>query len=486
MSDRFYLCIDSGTTCLKLALFDAEGGIRDTYVSFLESRVSESGESEMDMDSLWSAVRAGVRALGERGVESRNALQQLSGIGICAQGDGLWPLDGERRPFMPAILWNDTRARDLMPEIEDTLASHYTEKRTAAQFAGANAVLLRWLRDNAPERYRRTAHVLHCKDWLNYKLTGEIATDFSDAGTSLFSRVDGAYDFSALELLGVLDKAASFPSVFPSSKTIGWTQPRALPFVPEGVPVIAGSLDLVAASLGLGQSQPGETLAILGTTFCTLQIVPDDAIGDWPTLGSVLFSLIPGRSLRLLASLNGAGVLDWGRRVLGNLSLDEAETEAEAVPCGCEGLGFFPCIYGERAPFRDPMGCRTFIGLRAHHDRGHMLRAIYEGLALMIRTSLLKMPCFPSSLGVTGGASRSALLCRIMADCLQIPVYRVTGRELGLEGIFRLLTGNLDEWDERRETESTFLPGDPEPYRIVSRRFDMLLENREIFKNRGG
>lgn len=482
MSDRFYLCADAGTTCLKLALFEAGGRIIGTYAAFLESRVSDSGESEMDMEGLWSAFQAGVGELGNRSPENRDALRRLSGIGICAQGDGFWPLDAERRPFRPAILWNDTRARDLMPEVEEKLGALYAQKRTAAQFSGANAVLLRWLKDEMPVDYHRTAHVLHCKDWLNYRLTGEIATDFSDAGTSLFSRVDGAYDFSALEILGVAEKAAAFPPVFASGETVGRTRPEVLPFVPEGVPVIAGSLDLVAASLGLGQSQPEETLAILGTTFCTLQVVPDDAIEHWPALGSILFSLIPGRSLRLLASLNGAGVLDWGRRVLGNLSIEDAEAEAEAVPPGCEGIGFFPCIYGERAPFRDPMGCGAFVGLRVHHGRGHMLRAVYEGLALMTRASLLEMPRFPSSLGLTGGASRSPLLCRILADCLQIPIRRVASREPGLEGIFRILTGRIEE---RGETERSFLPGDPELYRIAIQRFDGLLENREIFKNRG-
>lgn len=438
---RRYLCADAGTTHLKLALRDESGRTLGRFATPLESRVAEGGCSEMDMDALWEAFRGGVDALGRESAENRAALRNLSGIGICAQGDGLWAIDADGRPVGPAILWNDTRASDLMPEVERLLAPRYTESRTAAQFSGANAVLLRFLKRTDPERYRRIASVLHCKDWLNYRLTGRIVTERTDAGTSVFSRTAGTYDETLLRLLGVPEAASQLPPVFASDAVIGRTLEGALPHVGAGVPVIAGALDLAAAAYGLGVREPGQTLCILGTTFCMLQVIDDAAVAEWPKIGSVLYSLVPGRSIRLLASLNGGAVLEWARRTTGAGGIGEAEAEASAVPPGSEGVTFAPFLFGERAPFRDACASGSFGGLRAHHSRGHLLRATYEGLASAMRLIAEAMPLYPENLAVTGGASNSSLLCRTLADVLEVPVERVSADEPGIEGVFSLLSG---------------------------------------------
>lgn len=473
-----YLCADAGTTHLKLALRDESGRTLGRSAARLESRVAEGGCSEMDMDALWEAFRGGVDALGRESEENRAALGDLSGIGICAQGDGLWAIDADGRPVGPAILWNDTRASGLMPEVERLLASRYAQSRTAAQFSGANAVLLRLLKRDQPERYRRVASVLHCKDWLNYRLTGRIATELTDAGTSVFSRTAGMYDETLLRLLGVPEAASWLPPVLASDAVTGRTLEGALPHVGAGVPVIAGGLDLAAAALGLGVRDAGETLCILGTTFCILQMVEDAAVAEWPTIGSILFSLIPGRSIRLLASLNGSAVLDWGRRIMGGLSVDDAEREASAAPSGCDGAGFIPFLYGERAPFRDPGACGAFVGLRAHHDRGRMLRAMYEGLAAAMRLCAESLPTYPRRVVVTGGASNSDLLCRILADTLEADVERVRVSEPGIEGIFSLLAGRRAASGIGAET-FCFAPGKAEACREAVDRLREYVRKRD-------
>ena len=456
--EKRYLCADAGTTHLKLALRDESGRTLGRYATRLESRVAEDGCSEMDMDALWEAFRGGVDALGRESAENLAALGNLSGIGICAQGDGLWAIGADGRPVGPAILWNDTRASDLMPEVERLLAPRYAESRTAAQFSGANAVLLRFLKMNDPERYRRIASVLHCKDWLNYRLTGRIGTERTDAGTSVFSRTAETYDETLLRLLGIPEAAAWLPPVLASDAVIGRTIEGALPHVSAGVPVIAGGLDLAAAAFGLGVRAAGQTLCILGTTFCVLQVVDDATVAEWPKIGSILYSLVPGRSIRLLASLNGSAVLEWGRRIMGGPGIEDAEREASAAPAGCGGAAFVPFLYGERAPFRDPGACGAFVGLRAHHDRGCMLRAMYEGLAAAMRLCAESLPTYPRRVVVTGGASNSDLLCRILADTLEATVERVRVSEPGIEGIFSLLAGRRTERESDAE-RFRFAPG---------------------------
>lgn len=474
---KTWLCIDAGTTHLKLALKSDAGGTLSLRSRRLESSVAEGGRSEMDMEALWREVRGGVQSLAAD-EEGARALANLAGIGVCAQGDGLWLLDGAGTPVRPAILWNDTRAKEIMERIEPESEALCAETRTVAQFAGSNAVLLRWLKEHEPENYRRAAYALHCKDWLNYRMTGRIAADPTDAGTSLLSRVSGEYDTGMLQLLGIPEALPLLPEIVPSRSIVGRVRDGALPGVPEGTPVIAGSLDVAAAAEGLGIRDAGQTLCILGTTFCVLRMI-GDSVSEWPRIGSILYSLSPERSLRLLASLNGSAVLDWGRRLFGGLEIHRAEEEASRIEPGANGLCFLPFIFGERAPFRDAAASGSFMGLRAHHERAHMLRAIYEGLAMVVRMCIDSMGSCGTSEGseviVAGGAAGSALFCGILADLLQRSVVRRDVAEPGIEGVFSLLAGRAPAWSDAVRFE----PGHGRRYEPVFDRFRTLLEQRE-------
>jgi sugar (pentulose or hexulose) kinase len=474
---KTWLCIDAGTTHLKLALKSDAGETLSLRSRRLESSVTEGGRSEMDMEALWREVRGGVESLAAD-EECASALANLAGIGVCAQGDGLWLLDGAGTPVRPAILWNDTRAKEIMERIEPESEALCAETRTVAQFAGSNAVLLRWLKEHEPENYRRGAHALHCKDWLNYRMTGRIAADPTDAGTSLLSRVSGEYDTGMLQLLGIPEALPLLPEIVPSRSIFGRVRDGALPGVPEGTPVIAGSLDVAAAAEGLGIRDAGQTLCILGTTFCVLRMI-EDSVSEWPRIGSILYSLSPERSLRLLASLNGSAVLDWGRRLFGGLEIHRAEEEASRIEPGANGLCFLPFIFGERAPFRDAAASGSFMGLRAHHERAHMLRAIYEGLAMVVRMCIDSMGSCGTPEGseviVAGGAAGSALFCGILADLLQRSVVRRDVEEPGIEGVFSLLAGRAPAWSDAVRFE----PGHGRRYEPVFDRFRTLLEQRE-------
>lgn len=479
---KTWLCIDAGTTHLKLALKNDAGETLSLRSSRLESFVAEGGRSEMNMEALWQEVRGGVESLSASADEEcSKGLANLAGIGVCAQGDGLWLLDGAGMPVRPAILWNDTRAKEIMERIEPESEALCKKTRTAAQFAGSNAVLLRWLKENEPENFRRGAHALHCKDWLNFRLTGRIATDPTDAGTSLLSRVSGEYDTEMLQLLGIPEALPLLPEIVPSRSIIGRVRDGALPGVPEGTPVIAGSLDIAAAAEGLGIRDAGQTLCILGTTFCVLRMIEERKCGgeEWPRIGSILYSLSPEHSLRLLASLNGSAVLDWGRRLFGDLEICRVEEEASRIEPGANGLCFLPFIFGERAPFRDPAASGAFMGLRAHHERAHMLRAIYEGLAMVVRMCMDLMGSYGTQKGseviIAGGAAGSALFCGILADLLQRSVVRRDVAEPGIEGVFSLLSGRVPACSDAVRFE----PGHGRCYEPVFNRFCALLEQGE-------
>lgn len=471
---KTYLCIDAGTTHLKLALKEESGTMLSLWSCRLKSTVTEDGRSEMDMEALWLEVRRGVEFLAADEAGAR-ALGNLAGVGVCAQGDGLWLLDGAGKPVRPAILWNDTRAKEIMERIEQEAKLICAETRSVAQFAGSNAVLLRWLAENEPASLWKAVHALHCKDWLNYKMTGRIVTDPTDAGTSLLSRTSEKYDIRMLELLGIPEARSLLPEIVPSRSVVGGVLDGVLPGVPAGTPVIAGSLDVAAAAEGLGIRDVGQTLCILGTTFCVLQMISDDRTSEWPRIGSILCSLSSGRSLRLLASLNGSAVLDWGRSLFGELEIQQAEDEAASIAPGADGVLFLPFVFGERAPFRDAAASGAFLRVRAHHGRAHMLRALYEGLAMVVRTCIEAMPAPPVCINLTGGVAGSQLFCRILTELLNREVIRRDVKEPGIEGIWSLLTG-------RSLTSSDtvcFMPVAPLLYEPIFVRFQACLEQRE-------
>jgi sugar (pentulose or hexulose) kinase len=176
-----YLCIDAGTTRLKAALVDQTGDILALADRNAEVMLPFEGACEMDMEALWSLLCSVTQELKERFPAQWQAIE---GVGVTGQGDGMWPVDAEGRPVGRAMLWNDTRTRGLGIERDAELSEFLVSKRSTALFAGAFPVLLKWLKQNVPADYARIAHVLHCKDWLNFRLTGVLASDYSDQSTA--------------------------------------------------------------------------------------------------------------------------------------------------------------------------------------------------------------------------------------------------------------------------------------------------------------
>ena len=195
----------------------------------------------------------------------------LAGMAIAAQGDGLWPVDRAGRPVRPAILWNDTRAKRLdlpeLPELDRFCAGHAVTRL----FPGAAPMLLLWLRRHEPEQYARTARALHCKDWLNYCLTGELATDFSDASTAALDVETRRYVPGLLERMGIPEALALLPEPRGSAERVGRVTPAAAQRtgLPSGLEVMTGALDVAAVAVGADADRPGAAVTIIGTTLCS-------------------------------------------------------------------------------------------------------------------------------------------------------------------------------------------------------------------------
>lgn len=459
---EIYLGIDAGTTRIKAALVDSNGGIlaaEDRNVKVLKPF---EGACEIDMGLLWNQLCEITQQLRN---ECPQYWDNIKGIGISGQGDGVWPIDSSGSPVRNAILWNDTRGKSVALNDEEELGQYLIENSITPLVVGSAPLTLKWIKENEPENYSKISYSLHCKDWLNYRLTGEVATDYSDASTAAINIFTKEYDRNLFGMLDISEAYDMMPPLYPTTHIVGHVTEAAAQQsgLPKGIPVIAGAIDVAAACLGAGVTKTGDGLTILGTTLCNEVLIDKSQVDIKDRNGSALCSIIPGKYVRVMAALSGNSTIDWAKAVLApDLGFKEMEQELEKVPLGSRGVMYHPYIYGERSPFKDPFACGGFYGLTARHGRYDMMRAVYEGMVLSLKNCWNSLPQTDGKLYISGGGAVSDFTCQMIADALGKQVLRPDRKELGIYGIVTAIRMGLDENGGIPEFESaqcdTFSP----------------------------
>jgi xylulokinase len=405
--------IDVGTTGVKGLAIDGEGRVIARAERGYPLSTPRPGWAEQDPELWWEAAQD---VLGEL----RGAAGTPVGIGLSGQMHGLVALDSSDRVLRPAILWNDQRTAVECAEIERTIGLERLIELTGNRaLPGFTAPKLLWLRRHEPEIYRRIAHVLLPKDYVRLRLCGERATDVADAsGTLLLDVARRRWSADVIESLGL--DGGWLPEVLESPAVSGHTR--------DGVPVAAGAGDQAAGALGVGVDQPGPLSVVLGTSgvvFATLERFVADAQARLHTFCHA----VPHAWHAMGVMLSAAGSLRWLRdAVAPGIPYDELIAGAASWPPGTEGLIFLPYLAGERTPHADPDARGAFVGLSMRHDRGALVRAVLEGVALGLRDSLdliSSMGMRPELGRVSGGGARSEEWVRIVASVLELPLERV-------------------------------------------------------------
>ncbi len=474
-----YLGIDAGTTKIKAALMEEE-----RIVALAERNAQTLSPfpcaCEMDMEALWRLLCDVTNELREKAYDH---WCRLSGVAICAQGDGMWPIDAQGKPVGNAILWNDTRARETGIEHDGEMSDFLVSRCSTALFAGAYPVILQWLKRERSSDYKRIAHVFHCKDWLNFRLTGVIASDYSDQSTASIDIFTKDYVEELFDRLDIPEMKAVLPPLYPSTHVLGSVTERAHKEtgLPVGVPVVTGCIDVAAVALGVGMRNAGDGCCILGTTLCCEMLLDAAQVDVLDTNGSALCSVLPGKYNRVMAANSGTASIDWVRSLLcPELGYAEIDQAISKVPAGSNGVLFHPYLYGERAPFRDPSACGGFYGLRADHTRMDLLRAAHEGMALSLRDCFENLPRSEGPLYLSGGGAQSDFTCQLVADTLNKTVLRPNRRELGIEGIVktaRMALENAIPEDACNECTS-FLP-DAGTHRLMDKLYSEFVGLRK-------
>ncbi len=489
MDNHVYLCIDSGTSRVKAALVDGSGKILEIAGEDAPVLHPREGYCEMDMDGLWELFCTITNHLAKKSPE---LWSKIEGVGIAAQGDGLWAIDAQGKPVGNAILWNDTRVSELELPDRAKIDTYLRENHSTGLSTSSLPYQLCWVKKHNPENYARIAHVFHCKDWLNFKLTGEVATDHSDRSNATTDIFTMELLPKALELMGIPESAQMHPKTYPSTHILGGVSQKAseLCGIPQGVPVMMGAIDVAAVCLGAGAVNLGDKCTILGTTLCNETLVSAQQVDHAKSFGGILRSILPDKYLWVMAAQSGTATIGWAKGVLApGLSVGELDAAVEGIPMGARGILYHPYVYGERAPFRNPSACGGFYGLRTEHTAIDMMRAVYEGVIFSLMDCYNYLPDGDGVMYISGGGSNCDLLCQLTAHGLNSSVVRPAGKELGICGMATALgvaLGHTDSFAPKNAQEQKSFEPQSKPHEHLMslyKQFVALRPSMEPFWN---
>ncbi|RCV47879.1 xylulokinase [Marinitenerispora sediminis] len=429
MAVRALLGIDLGTSGVKALVTGVDGaalGEADAEYPVVSAR---PGWAETDPGLWWSATVRAVRA-ALAGARERAGDCAVAAIGLDGQMHGLVLADAAGRPVRPALLWADQRAAAVLGRWTG-LPAGLRGRLANPLVPGMTGPLLRWVAEHEPEAAAAARWALLPKDWLRLRLTGAAGTEPSDASATLLWDVP-ADGWSAEAAAAVDLPERLLPPVLPSGAAAGGltaAAARELGVAPD-VPVAAGAGDTPAALLATGL-RPGQAQVTVGSGA---QVVTLAGTAE-PVPGVHVYRTATAAGWYRMAAVQNAGIaLDWVRGLLGT-SWPELYESADTGAPGADGVTFVPHLTGERTPVLDPAATGALSGLRLASDRGTVLRAALEGVALSVRHAASALPGgLPPQVRLAGGGTRHPAFRRLLADVLGVELHPVRLRSASALG----------------------------------------------------
>lgn len=430
----YLIGIDVGTGGVKTIVVNETGEI--IARSFHEYPLSQPkpGWTEQDPWDWWQAT---LKSLQDVAQQLGPRVSDVKGIGLSGQMHSSVFLDADRNVIRPAILWNDGRTAPQCRWITETIGKEELIRHTSnPALEGFTAPKIVWLMQNEPENYRKVRWVLLPKDYVRMQLTGEIYTEISDAaGTLLLDVTHRTWSQTVMQKLGIDPQI--MPPVRESIDVCGTLTSEVAKAVglPAGIPVAGGGADNACGAVGTGIVKSGRALSSIGTSGVVL--VQTDVPRTDPEAKVHTFNhAIPNRWYNMGVSLSAGLSLKWFRDTLGHIekqmealsgvdAYDLLTKQAAPVPPGSEGLLFLPYLTGERTPHADANARGVFVGISPRHTKGHLIRAVLEGVVFALRDSLeiiRGMGTDVPEIRAIGGGAKSSLWRQIQADVLNVPI----------------------------------------------------------------
>ncbi len=425
-----YLGIDTSTTATKALLIDAGGGVVAIGRSEYDYETPRPLWSEQSPQLWWDATVASIRdALAAAGVDGSD----VAAVGLTGQMHGLVLLEDAGEVLRPAILWNDQRTQAECDEIRERIGKQRLIAVTGNDaLTGFTAPKILWVRNHEPDVFANAAHVLLPKDYVRYRLTGAFATDKAGAsGTLLFDLAARDWSEELVAALGIPGDWLPETHEGPAITGVLSAEAAAATGLSGGIPVMGGGGDQAANGVGVGAVTPGVVALSVGTSGVVFAAA-DRPIFEPEGRLHAFCHAVPGTWHLMGVMLSAAGSYRWFRDVMApGVDFPALDDEAATVPAGSNGLVFLPYLTGERTPHPDPLARGAFVGLTVRHGRGHLARAVMEGVAFGLRDSveLMGQQIELGETRVAGGGAASAVWVQIIADVLNRPIRLVVAEE---------------------------------------------------------
>ena len=457
------LCgIDVGTSATKTLLCTPDGKVLATASVEYPVYTPKPGWSEQNPDDWWKATVQGLKAVCRKAKVKPRA---ITGIGLSGQMHGSVFVDKNGKALRRALLWNDQRTAAECAEIEERAGGRKQLIKMVSNVAltGFTAPKILWVRKHDPRTYEKTFKILLPKDYIRLKLTGEYASEVSDAaGTLLLDVKARQWHAGLLERLRI--DSDLMPRLYESPEVTGQVTPAVakLTGLAPGTPVVGGAGDQPAGAVGNGIVRTGIVSATMGTSGVVFAHADEPVPNEDGALQSFCHA-VPGKWCVFGCMLSAGGSLQWLRNTLmaddveafrkarkdPGLLYPEMLAEAAEAPPGCEGLLFLPYLTGERCPYADPDARGAWVGLTVRHNRSHLIRSVVEGITFGMRDQVEIM----RSRGVkvtevraSGGGAASAFWRQMQADMYNARVVTINTREGGALGVALLAAVGTGEY----------------------------------------
>jgi xylulokinase len=481
----YWLGLDVGTSGSRALLISTHGRVVATYTApHEEMQMAKPSWAEQDPDDWWRASTEAIRGvLKEAGIDGA----AISGVGLTGQMHGLVLLDQHDKIVRPALIWCDQRSQRQVDEINARLGPENILKWTANPvLTGFTLPKLLWVRDNEPQRFEAVRKILLPKDYPRFKLTGEFATDVSDAsGTALFDVVHRNWSEPMISGLG-LDRSI-LPKAYESREVTGRITAAAAKEtgLKEGTPVVGGAGDQGASAIGNGITETGTVSCTIGTSgvvFAYLDKPAYDPQGRVHTFCHAIPNV-----WHVMGVTQGAGLsLQWFRnRFAPGVEYDDLTAEATLSPAGAHGLFWLPYLMGERTPHLDANARGAWIGLTAKHQRADLGRAILEGVCYSQKDGLQiieELGAKPSLVRLSGGGAKSPFWHQLFADIFDKRVVTLQTQEGSAYGAALLAMIGTGEYGSAAEISKVVVKevGDKRP---TAKAVEFYKQRYEIYRS---
>ena len=423
-----YIGIDLGTSGVKAVLLDENNAVLASHTEKLTVSRPHPLWSEQDPQAWWQATDRVMLALA-----AQRSLKAVRAVGLTGQMHGAVLMGRQHEVLRPAILWNDGRSARACQQLEASVPD--ARKITGnLMMPGFTAPKLLWVKEHEPAIFNQIAHVLLPKDYLRWRMTGDFASDMSDAAGTMWLDVGKrAWSDKLLAACGLTRD--QMPTLFEGNEVTGQITAELSQrwSLPSELPVVAGGGDNAAGAIGAGIWQPGQAMLSLGTSGVCFAVSerflsnPDQAVHSF-------CHALPDTWHLMSVMLSAASCLDWAARLTGQPSVAALLALAEKAKPGDKSPCFLPYLSGERTPHNNPDATGVFWGFTHQHGPEDLAMAVLEGVSLGLAEGMAALQATgvrPAAVTLIGGGARSAFWRQLLADISGVTMEYRTGGDVG-------------------------------------------------------